>query len=218
MENRDYRKQLYKTGRNLRTQCRYGRYKLQKILHGNNVNAIRNYLINHKDMQRLYQKMPVQLVVENINQRTFILRKEQDRLSYRLNVLKQQYNLTLMERANIENRIRYENEFVLDERKQMYEFCKKLENSKIRLKAITTINSTYKKILQILRHDEIFYEPILRSLLKDIDDQSNFIKHILYLGMPAIAQFKKLSEEYRVSLNGIWESGALNCMASTSNL
>ena len=201
LENRAYRKQLHKAARNLRIQCRNGRTKLHKILHGNNVTAIRNFLINHKDMQRLYQKMPVQLVVDNINQRTFVMRKEQDRLSYRLNVLKQQYELKLMERANIENRIKYQNEFVLDEQKQIFDFCKKIENSQIRLKAITTINSTYKKILQVLKHDEIFYEPILRSLLKDIDDQSNFIKHILYLGMPAIAQFKQLSEEYRVSFN-----------------
>ncbi|XP_023298673.2 uncharacterized protein LOC111681180 [Lucilia cuprina] len=198
LENKAYRKQLHKTARNLRTQCRNGRTKLQNILHGNNVLAIRNYLINHKDMQRLYQKMPVSLVVDNINQRTFVMRKERDRLEHRLQKLKHDYEVKLVERANIENRIKYENEFVLEEEIKLREFQKKVENSNIRLKANKTINATYRKVIQVLRHDGIFYEPILRSLSKDIDDQSNFIKHILYLGIPAIAQFKKLNEEYRL--------------------
>ncbi|XP_065354589.1 uncharacterized protein LOC135949058 [Calliphora vicina] len=198
LENKAYRKQLYKSARNLRTQCRNGRTKLQNILHGNNVVAIRNYLLNHKDMQRLYQKMPVNLVVDIINQRTFVMRKERDRLEHRLQQLKRNYEIKLIERASIENRIKYEDEFVLEEEIKLREFLKKVENSNIRLRAIKTINATYRKVLQVLRHDEIFYEPILRSLSKDIDDQSNFIKHILYLGIPALAKFKKLNEEYRL--------------------
>ncbi|KAM7361458.1 LOW QUALITY PROTEIN: uncharacterized protein ACRADG_012075 [Cochliomyia hominivorax] len=198
LENKAYRKQLHKSARNLRTQCRNGRTKLQNILNGDNVIAIRNYLINHKDMQRLYQKMPVSLVVDNINQRTFVMRKERDRLSHRLEKLKREYEMKLLEKANIENRIKFQDEFVLDEEIKLQEFQKKVENSHIRLKAIKTINSTYRKVIQVLRHDEIFYEPILRSLTKDIDDQAGFIKHILYLGIPAIAQFKTLSDEYRL--------------------
>lgn len=151
-------------------------------------------------MQRLYQKMPVSMVVDNINQRTFILRRERDRLDYRLKQLKETYHLQLLERATIENRIKYQNEFILEEELKVHGFLKNVEKSKIRLKAIKTINSTYQKVIQVLRHDEIFYEPILRSLSKDIDDQANFIKHILYLGTPAIAKYRKLSEEYRVSL------------------
>ncbi|KAH8278652.1 hypothetical protein KR018_006622 [Drosophila ironensis] len=97
----------------------------------------------------------------------------------------------------LENRIKYQNEFVLDEELKSRVFLKKIENSHVRLKAIKTINNTYKKIIQVLAHDEIFYEPILRSLGTDMEDQSNFIKHILHLGMPAIAKFKELNEEYR---------------------
>lgn len=102
-----------------------------------------------------------------------------------------------MDRAVLENRIKYQNEFVLEEEIQSRGFLKKLENSNVRLKAIKTINNTYKKIIQVLVHDEIFYEPILRSLSNDMEDQSNFIKHILYLGKPAIAKFKELNYKYR---------------------
>lgn len=102
-----------------------------------------------------------------------------------------------MYRAVLENRIKYQNEFVLDEELKSCVFLKKIENSNVRLKAIKTINNTYKKIIQVLNHDQIFYEPILRSLDDDMEDQSNFIKHILYLGKPAIAKFRELNNEYK---------------------
>ncbi|KAI9579799.1 hypothetical protein GQX74_000587 [Glossina fuscipes] len=197
LETNAYRKTLKKSARRLRIQCRDGRSLLQNVMNGDNIAAIRNVLINHKDMQRLYQKMNVFQVVDNINQRTFVMRKERDRLNHRLARLKDEYKRDLLERATIENRIKYQNEFILEEEFRMREFTKKIENSDVRLTAIRTINSTYKKIIQILRHDEIFYEPILRSLSRDIDDQASFIKHILYLGMPAIAKFNQLSEEFR---------------------
>uniref|UniRef100_A0A1A9WFL9 Uncharacterized protein n=1 Tax=Glossina brevipalpis TaxID=37001 RepID=A0A1A9WFL9_9MUSC len=197
LESNAYRKTLKKSARRLRIQCRDGRCVLQNVMNGENVAAIRNVLINRKDMQRLYQKMNVYQVVDNINQRTFVMRKERDRLNHRLARLKDEYKRKLLERATIENRIKYQNEFILEEEFRMREFKKKIVNSDVRLTAIRTINSTYKKIIQVLRHDEIFYEPILRSLCRDIDDQASFIKHILYLGMPAIAKFNQLSEEFR---------------------
>lgn len=200
MENKTYRRKLHKAARDLRFQCKSGRTKLQEILHGNNTRVIRNVLINSKQLQRLYQRMPVNLVVENINQRTFIMRKEYDRLSYRLEQLKQIYEMKLAEAAAIENRIKYGNVFVLEEDIKSQTFMEKIEKSKIRLRAYSTINSTYKRAIQILRHDEVFHEPILRGLSKDIDDQANFIKYILYLGSPAIEQFKRLSEDHRVSM------------------
>lgn len=103
-----------------------------------------------------------------------------------------------MKRALLENRIKYQNEYMLEEEIKSCDFIKKIENSNVRLKAVKAINSTYIKMIQVLRHDAIFYEPILRSLDGDMEDQANFIKHILYLGMPAIAKFKALNSEYRL--------------------
>lgn len=198
LESKAYRKQLYKSIRRLRTQCRIGRAKLQNVMTGNNISAIRNFLINHKDMQRLYQKMNIHQVVDNINQRTFVMRKERDRLTHRLDILKKEYENVQKKRANIENRIKYQDEFVLDEEVQSFKFMKDIENSNVRLRANKTINATYRKIIQVLRYDAIFYEPIIRSLCHDIDDQAGFVKHILALGSPAISKFRQLSEEYRV--------------------
>ncbi|XP_034485649.1 ankyrin repeat domain-containing protein 26-like [Drosophila innubila] len=196
-ETKANRRLLLKQSKRLKMQCSDGRIKLQKISSGNNSHTIRNFLINHRDMQRLYQRMPIYQVVDNINQRTFILRKERDRLEFRLNQRKHEYRELLLDRAEVENRIKYANEFQREEELKSRVLLKKIENSNVRLKAITTINTTYKKIIQVLLQDEIFYEPILRSLDDDMEDQANFIKNILYMGLPAIAKFKELNIEYR---------------------
>lgn len=100
-------------------------------------------------------------------------------------------------RAEVENRIRYVNEFIIQDEIQSRILKKKIENSNVRAKAIRTINATYKKIIQILQEDMVFYGPILRSLDKDMEDQSTFINYILYLGRPAIVKFRELNIRYR---------------------
>ncbi|XP_017104560.2 uncharacterized protein [Drosophila bipectinata] len=196
-ESKADRQKNQRLKRRLNIQCRDGNLKLQNVLVGDNAQMIRNYLINHRDMQRLYQKMPIHLVVDNINQRTFVMRKERDRLEFRLSQLKKQYKDQLLEEALLENRIKFEHEALLDEEVNSRIFLKKIENSNVRLKAIKTINNTYKKMIQVLLHDEIFYEPILISLGEDLKDQKRFLQHILYLGIPAIAKFKELSDDFR---------------------
>ncbi|KAL7728292.1 hypothetical protein ACLKA6_007398 [Drosophila palustris] len=200
-ETKTNRKRLLNKSRQLKQQCTDGRIKLQKISTGNNAHKIRNFLINHRGMQRLYMKMPIHLVADNINQRTFVLRKERDRLICRLEQMKLEYKNLLLDRSEVENLIRYENEFVLEEELASRVLIKKIENSNVRLKAITTINTTYKKMIQVLLQDEIFYEPILNSLDGDMEDQANFIKNILYMGKPAIARFKRLNLEYHTLLD-----------------
>ncbi|XP_034116398.1 uncharacterized protein LOC117576003 isoform X1 [Drosophila albomicans] len=200
-ETKSNRKRLLQHSRRLKMMCTDGRIKLQKISTGNNAHKIRNLLIKHRDMQRLYQKMPIHMVADNINQRTFVLRKERDRLLFRLEQMKKEYKNLLLDRSEVENLIRYENEFVLEEELLSRVLLKKIENSNVRFKAITTINTTYRKIIQVLLQDEIFYEPILRSLDSDIEDQGNFIKNILYIGKPAIVKFKELNKEYRMLMD-----------------
>lgn len=95
-ESKANRQKYFRENKRLKLQCRDGRTKLQNILVNDNTHKIRNFLINHKDMQRLYQKMPIHLVVDNINQRTFVMRKERDRLEFRLDQLKQHYKEQLV--------------------------------------------------------------------------------------------------------------------------
>ncbi|KAH8417086.1 hypothetical protein KR222_002897, partial [Zaprionus bogoriensis] len=198
-ETRSNRKKLAIESKRLKTMCIDGRLKLQKFSTGNNaINKIRSMLSNHRGMQRLYQSMPIHLVADNINQRTFVLRKERDRLICRLNQMKAEYKSLLLDRAEVQNRLRYQGAHLIQEEVNSRVLMEKIENSNVRMKAIATINTTYKKLIQILLRDEIFYDPILRSLEGDMEDQASFIKHLLYLGKPAIIKFKELEKQYQM--------------------
>lgn len=80
----------------LRLVCANGRIKLRNISWGNNAHNVRNILIKHRDMQRLYSRMPIHLVLDNVNQRTFTMRKERDRLEFHLKQLQHDYNELLV--------------------------------------------------------------------------------------------------------------------------
>ncbi|XP_055851175.1 uncharacterized protein LOC129915587 [Episyrphus balteatus] len=196
-ENDAVKKRYLRENRSLRQQCRDGRVKLQMALHTTNSKKIRNYLMNYKDMQRLYHSMPIHMVEDNINQKTFVLRKERDRLKNRLNQLVVGYEEKLVEKANLENRIKYQNEFVLDEEIQSKQIRNKIECSNVRLNAIKTLNDAYKRTIKLLITDEIYYEPILRSLQKDIDNQAQFTNYIIELGLPAITKLQEITEQHR---------------------
>lgn len=86
------RKQIKRKRDYLRLVCANGYVKLQDISWGNNAHDIRNICIKRRDMQRLYSQMPIHLVVDNINQRTFSMRKERDRLDFHLKQLQHEYN------------------------------------------------------------------------------------------------------------------------------
>ncbi|TDG42786.1 hypothetical protein AWZ03_010798 [Drosophila navojoa] len=196
-ETKANRLRLLKLSKRLKAECFDGHIKLKNISSANNLHTIRNYLNDHIDMQRLYRQMPIHLIVDNINQRTFVMRKERDRLEFRLGQMKHEYKTLLRERCKLENLMKYENLYVLEEETASRILMKKIENSNVRLKAIRNINTTYRKMIQVLLQDEIFYEPILRSLDDDMTDQALLIRHILYLGMPAIAKFKELNREFQ---------------------
>lgn len=87
---------LLKLSKRLKAECFDGHIKLKNISSGNNLHTIRNYLNDHIDMQRLYRQMPIHLIVDNINQRTFVMRKERDRLEFRLGQLKHEYKTLLV--------------------------------------------------------------------------------------------------------------------------
>lgn len=63
--------------------------------------------------------------------------------------------------------------------------------------AVKTINTTYKKMTQVLGADAIFYEPILRSLDDDIEDQSKMIDYIVDLGFPAVGRLRRLEHQFQ---------------------
>ncbi|XP_073819511.1 uncharacterized protein [Musca autumnalis] len=210
IEKQHHAQHVAKNVHNLRKQCHQGRQELLTIKKIQNRNIIRNLLQENKEKQCLYQDMPVHQVLENIDQRTFVLRKEKDRLSERKKKLECKLKELKLNASQLEDRIKFQDVFELNEEKLAKECEKKLANSQIRLKAVKTINTTYHKIMQILQHDEKFYEPILQSLCDDINDQRMFIEHILDVGKPAMDKLKYLQDYSKIYNDKVrWETQSL---------
>ncbi|KAI9579801.1 hypothetical protein GQX74_000589 [Glossina fuscipes] len=152
-----------------------------------------------KTSARLYKDMSLLEISERVDQQSFVLRKEYDRLQFRCGELKQKLHSLVLERDYIRTRIVFFNNFPLEEGEKAKLCRNKIQASRIRLKAAQTINITYKKIIKILRNDANYYEPIIRSLINDIKDQEGYINFIIGVGNPALEQFRKLSNFHTVA-------------------
>lgn len=87
---------LLKKYRILKYQTRAGRLICKRLLIEDNSMRLRNLLLGHKELQRLYHGMPLDQVLENMNERTFTMRKERDRLIAHLEIVKQKYTKLLV--------------------------------------------------------------------------------------------------------------------------
>lgn len=96
LEKVSQRKRLFHHYRVLKRQIRNGRRKWVQMISEEDSSEVRNLLAGNKGMQRLYQTMSLNQIVDNINQRTFTLRKERDRLTARLENLKADYEKALV--------------------------------------------------------------------------------------------------------------------------
>lgn len=77
---------------------------------------------------------------------------------------------------------------------------KNIKDSETRLQAIELLHNVYNKMIHVLRNDSLFYEVILKSLEKDIEDQQTFVTHIIQTTQPAIHKKKELMSHYEVIL------------------
>uniref|UniRef100_A0A1I8PPU7 Uncharacterized protein n=1 Tax=Stomoxys calcitrans TaxID=35570 RepID=A0A1I8PPU7_STOCA len=180
--------------KDLRQHVQNGRKSLRRSLGEEFEQKLHTILINDKQMQRLYVNMMPQDIEENIKQRTFTMKKEHDRLSLKLGDMKQKLEEALIRSSELQIRVRFQNEYILQEELTIRTLYTAIKNSQTRLKAIKTINTTYKKMLQVMKDEEKFFEPILNSLSKDIEDQQNFIAYVLCVGSPVLDKEKELQQ------------------------
>lgn len=70
-----------------------------------------------------------------------------------------------------------------------------LKNSETRCRSIQKINSTYKKVLDMLMHDALYYQPVLEALNNDWREQTALVDQTYSIGFPAMQNVKKLEKE-----------------------
>lgn len=72
-----------------------------------------------------------------------------------------------------------------------------LKNSETRIRAIRKINSTYKKVINQLLHDSLYYQPVLDALQADWGEQTTLVNQTYNIGNPAIKSTKELERSLK---------------------
>lgn len=88
-------KKRLRTIQSIRKENSKDREALKMAIYGD-TQRTKNILQNHKDLQRLFQHMPSHMIIENMDQRTFVKRKELDRLVCKRNQLTAKYQYELV--------------------------------------------------------------------------------------------------------------------------
>lgn len=91
-----------------------------------------------------------QTIVQRINDRTFMKRKQLDLLKDRKQKLTERYEQRLFEVAALQDRIKYQDTLEPKERHLAKKVEADLKNSETRTRAIMTVNRAYKKIIDIM--------------------------------------------------------------------
>lgn len=72
-----------------------------------------------------------------------------------------------------------------------------LKNSETRCRAIQTINTTYKKIIDQLLQNSLYYQPVLNALNDDWKEQTMLVQQTFAIGFPAIQNVKRLEKDLK---------------------
>ncbi|KAI9579798.1 uncharacterized protein LOC119639271 [Glossina fuscipes] len=197
-ENTAKRKKLLRNCTNLRTQNNDGRKKLKQTLTGENAIEINKCLLHHKDLSRLFKNLSLPQIVANMDQRSFVMRKDRDRLTFRRNQLEKDLEEALIRLSVVQNRIIYEDRFHIPEEAVIHRMQTQIVKSRRRIRALKHINYTYQRMIKLIEHDEIYYEPILQALEKDVENLHGFIEYTVYIGVPAIKRSAKLEADLKI--------------------
>lgn len=105
-----------------------------------------------------------------------------------------------MEMSKLQNRIKYSDVAEIHDEEQSKILRMELKSSETRMRAVGAIKGAYKKIINTMMHDSIYFDPVLSALEEDLIEQNDFIKKTISMGGPALKNLHILSAEYDVSL------------------
>lgn len=93
--------------------------------------------------------------------------------------------------------IRYYDIKEFKEEKDTKRLFVELKNSETRSRAVQKTNTTYKKIVDQLLKNSLYYQPVLEALNCDWNEQSMLVRQTYQIGFPAIQNVKKLEKELK---------------------
>ena len=102
-----------------------------------------------------------------------------------------------MEVATKQETIRYYDVNKFKEEIETKKLLVDLKSSETRRRAIRKINNTYKKVINQLLHDSLYYQPVLDALQADWGEQTTLVQQTYNIGNPAIKSTKELERSLK---------------------
>lgn len=190
--------------------------ELLKIALKGDIQRTKNVLQDHPKYQRMYQNKQSYEVLQELERKTFLKQKKYDRCKFEKDQLMKRYeeklvnsmifSLTIyyffffnyqIEVSIKQEMIRYYDISEFKEEMDTKKLLVELKNSETRRRAIRKINSTYKKVINQLLRDSLYYQPVLDALQADWCEQTTLVKQTYNIGDPAIKNTKKLKQSLK---------------------
>lgn len=214
MQKELYEKQTVEKYKRMKKELKDKQEILQVHLKGDKQRT-KNVLQDHPKYQQTYVNKQSYEVVKELETQAFLKRKKLDSYMGEKNRLIKEYEKDLvrirstsqiscewliffqLEVAFKQEMIRYhdvkEFKHEIDSKRLFVE----LKNSETRSRAIQKINSGYKKIIDQLLKDSLYYKPVLDAINSDWKEQSMLVKQTYEIGFPAVENAKQLEKDLK---------------------
>ncbi|KAF2879347.1 hypothetical protein ILUMI_26817 [Ignelater luminosus] len=144
----------------------------------------RRTLSEHHNLQLAFQGHPPLKTVDYLEYSNFKKRKELDRLHYDVKKKSEKLTEYKLELSLMDDNLIYPMKPIPEEQISQI-ISGKVKEAQIRQEAALEIYRTYKKILNVLRKDRIYFDTVLNQLQLDSHSQSQFLYRVTEIGQLA---------------------------------
>ncbi|XP_018331904.1 uncharacterized protein LOC108741563 [Agrilus planipennis] len=189
------RKKQKKELKNLQKEIERQRHDLDNAIRGDR-QMLRTTLQENRAMQLAYQDMHPLKVVECLHQENFNKRKQLDRLNYHMSQRTDQLIALKLEQAQLEDNKKSDDCLVLPVEKVIEIVTGQVQDAVLKREAALSVRHTYKKILNILKQDALYFDAVLNAIKIDACNQSKCMLGATQLGQLATEYLDDRIEEF----------------------
>ncbi|XP_048488685.1 uncharacterized protein LOC125491238 [Plutella xylostella] len=157
---------------------------------------LRNAFQEHRRLQLMYMNSNASKVLESIHQENFNRRKQLDRITYTKKIKMERFRMMQLEAAELRDRLLYEIAGKLPSEKKEQAVANYVQKANIKKNAALAIKVMYKKILDILKKDSIYFGVVLDALKLDCRAQGKCLMGATEMGQLAMEYLDDRKFEY----------------------
>ncbi|XP_041987583.1 eukaryotic translation initiation factor 3 subunit A [Aricia agestis] len=200
------KKRYFRDIRQLRKDITDKRGELAVAVYGDK-QFLRNAFQEHRRLQLTYMNSQADKVLESIHQENFNKRKQLDRIRYLKKKKMEKFRLSQLESDELRDRLLFEVGGKLPAEKKEQAVANYVQRANIKKNAALAIKVMYKKILDILKKDSIYFTVVLEALKQDCRAQGKCLMGATEMGQLAMEylddrkfDYNKLEKEIKANM------------------